>query len=278
MPPKDDERQSKRQDGGRLMAPKTTSLSASMAAASQGGGRQLASIFAQFSEEVPSPDTMGRLSYAGSGVGPRAVGSQTPLSSKATEVNEAVVGMLRKITKRSNATRMKGLEDFLTYIRALASQYTSELGDSTVGQLVEVGSQTKVKPSEKSQRLISIETEVLSWLPEFCRVYRAGVLIDSERRIRCGLNCSLELVMTIMGKQIGPFLRSIFPVWWMSCSDRHKEVSSAAKKALEVSFPEEQKKKRVDLSEYCRYYEVMNYRLYPNIASFCPNIPNAGIL
>lgn len=220
MPPKEG-RQSKRPDG----AAKTSSLSASMAAkAGRGGALQLASIFAQFSGETSSLESSRRPNSEGHPV---------------AEVNEAVVAMLKKMTKRSDATRVKGLEEFTNYLEGIEernSELSSKDGSST---------------SEIDPQIVKIEEEVLGWLPEFCRVYRAGVLMDSNRRIRQGMNRSWTLIIQIVGRQIAVFLRSVFPVWWISCHDRHRDVSSAAKEALAVAFPEN--KKRLDLMEYTRY-------------------------
>ncbi|KFG58254.1 zinc finger, C3HC4 type (RING finger) domain-containing protein [Toxoplasma gondii RUB] len=74
-------------------------------------------------------------------------------------------------------------------------------------------------------------------LPQFVYVYGRLAVWDSERRIRAGVNRCLSLIASRARKLLGPHLRAMLPLWWMSSHDDAAEVALAAQEALDFAFP-----------------------------------------
>lgn len=209
-----------------VMAPqeKKRAARAAVAAASVAAGvpvrtQQLADVFARYGGHQPhdegdAPRDEGHVPhYDRAGVSPTVADATSAEECDTT----AAVLLLKKLRKRSAATRVRAAQEFAAFLeKELAS-----------GPDVAAAS-------------------VRRWLPEFCRVYRNTVLFDSESRVRGGLNRSLRDVVRVCGRRLGSAsIESLLPTWWISRWDPSPDVAEAAEEGLRQLWPDTAKFVRV---------------------------------
>jgi Ubiquitin conjugating domain-like/LTN1 family HEAT repeat region len=120
----------------------------------------------------------------------------------------------RKLSKRDPVTKLKGL-------RALVPLFESKSAD--------------------------ILLQVLSaWVPVYTKL-----ALENDRRVRTAVySCFIVLLENIPNKSLAPYIRALFPHWWIHCQDPVREVAQSARDAFNIAF--KSKAKHPDVLHYCR--------------------------
>ncbi|KAJ3119569.1 listerin E3 ubiquitin protein ligase 1 [Nowakowskiella sp. JEL0407] len=128
---------------------------------------------------------------------------------------------LKKLSKRDTTTRIKALDDILSYL--------------------------------ESKDSIFLQSEILPIYP----ILYNKLILDSTRQIR-DLASSLHAVITTkLGKLISPILKRIVPPWLLSQFDPSPNTSSVAISSFQSMFPDEKRKKlfkvtKVEIISFCK--------------------------
>jgi len=81
-------------------------------------------------------------------------------------------------------------------------------------------------------------------LPFWSYVY-PKLLMDNNRSVRSEACLAMGKLGTKLGRRIAPYVKNIFPPWWLTSFDVHREVAHAAKSSLQLVFPDEKLKEAV---------------------------------
>ncbi|CAH2069534.1 unnamed protein product [Thlaspi arvense] len=109
---------------------------------------------------------------------------------------------------------------------------------------------TKIKALTSLSELIKQKKgkEILPIIPQWSFEYKK-LILDYNRDVRRATHDVMTNVVTGVGRDLAPHLRSIMGPWWFSQFDLVSEVSQAAKSSLQAAFPAQEK--RLDALNLC---------------------------
>lgn len=90
--------------------------------------------------------------------------------------------------------------------------------------------------------------EIVPIIPQWVFEYKK-LLFDYNREVRRATHEAMTLLVTAVGRDLAPFLKSFMGPWWFSQFDPASEVSQAAKRSLQAAFPAPEK--RLDALVLC---------------------------
>lgn len=98
---------------------------------------------------------------------------------------------------------------------------------------------TKTKALQEFTALVQNSNVELvkTTLPYFPRIYM-NLSMDVENRVRETSQQALQAIVLKVGKQIGPYLKQIFPTWLTGQFDSHAPSSSVASNSFNKTFPQ----------------------------------------
>ncbi|KAG7163687.1 E3 ubiquitin-protein ligase listerin-like, partial [Homarus americanus] len=126
----------------------------------------------------------------------------------------------------------------------------------TLRKMTKKDSTTKIKALQEFEVLCQNEDQesILSALPFWPRLY-TKLSIDVERRVREATQVAHGALVTQVGKQLAPHLKSIMPSWMLAMADPYPPAATAATKAFQTAFSEE---KRAEVMIFC-CKEIMDF-------------------
>ncbi|XP_013682421.2 E3 ubiquitin-protein ligase listerin-like [Brassica napus] len=125
---------------------------------------------------------------------------------------------------------------------------------------------TKIKALTSLSELVKQKKgkELLPLIPQWTFEYKK-LILDYSRDVRRATHDVMTNVVTGVGRDLAPHLKSIMGPWWFSQFDLVSEVSQAAKSSLQAAFPAQEK--RLDVLNLCSAeifaYLEENLRLTP---------------
>ncbi|XP_018456688.1 E3 ubiquitin-protein ligase listerin [Raphanus sativus] len=125
---------------------------------------------------------------------------------------------------------------------------------------------TKIKALASLSELVKQKKgkEILPLIPQWTFEYKK-LILDYNRDVRRATHEVMSNVVTGVGRDLAPHLKSIMGPWWFSQFDSVSEVSQAAKSSLQAAFPAQEK--RLDALNLCSAeifaYLEENLRLTP---------------
>lgn len=141
-----------------------------------------------------------------------------------------ILDKLKRLTRRDNETRLRACND----LHELITQQCKGYDESS---------------EDEKQKLVY---DILTWFPEFCRMYRVIVYVESEGVVRLHLHECLRSLIPVLRNNFTQFLRCIFPVLWLSCFDAHAPVAVAARDVLSLFFTNQDLERRFSILNYNR--------------------------
>ncbi|KAG5403658.1 hypothetical protein IGI04_009777 [Brassica rapa subsp. trilocularis] len=125
---------------------------------------------------------------------------------------------------------------------------------------------TKIKALTSLSELVKQKKgkELVPLIPQWTFEYKK-LILDYSRDVRRATHDVMTNVVTGVGRDLAPHLKSIMGPWWFSQFDLVSEVSQAAKSSLQAAFPAQEK--RLDVLNLCSAeifaYLEENLRLTP---------------
>ncbi|VVB16450.1 unnamed protein product [Arabis nemorensis] len=109
---------------------------------------------------------------------------------------------------------------------------------------------TKIKALASLSELLKQKKgkELLPIIPQWTFEYKK-LILDYNRDVRRATHDVMSNVVTGVGRDLAPHLKSIMGPWWYSQFDLASEVSQAAKSSLQAAFPAQEK--RLDALNLC---------------------------
>ncbi|KAL0843615.1 hypothetical protein Bca101_016861 [Brassica carinata] len=109
---------------------------------------------------------------------------------------------------------------------------------------------TKIKALTSLSELVKQKKgkELLPLIPQWIFEYKK-LILDYSRDVRRATHDVMTNVVTGVGRDLAPHLKSIMGPWWFSQFDLVSEVSQAAKSSLQAAFPAQEK--RLDVLSLC---------------------------
>ncbi|CAA7032335.1 unnamed protein product [Microthlaspi erraticum] len=109
---------------------------------------------------------------------------------------------------------------------------------------------TKIKALASLSELLKQKKgkELLPVIPQWTFEYKK-LILDYNRDVRRATHDVMTNVVTGVGRDLAPHLKSIMGPWWFSQFDMVSEVSQAAKSSLQAAFPAQEK--RLDALNLC---------------------------
>ncbi|KAJ4907854.1 E3 ubiquitin-protein ligase listerin [Raphanus sativus] len=109
---------------------------------------------------------------------------------------------------------------------------------------------TKIKALTSLSELVKKKKgkELLPLIPQWTFEYKK-LILDYSRDVRRATHDVMTDVVTGVGRDLAPHLKSIMGPWWFSQFDLVSEVSQAAKSSLQAAFPAQEK--RLDVLSLC---------------------------
>lgn len=157
---------------------------------------------------------------------------------------------------------------------ALASDDVSLDIDSEVSQhlkrLARKDPTTKLKALASLSVLFKKKTgkDILPIIPQWAFEYKR-LLFDYNREVRRATHDTMTNLVTTVGRELAPHLKSLMGPWWFSQFDPDCEISQAARRSLQVAFPAQGK--RLDALLLCTtdifMYLEENLKLTPQSMS-----------
>ncbi|MBA0730942.1 hypothetical protein Golax_022593 [Gossypium laxum] len=104
-------------------------------------------------------------------------------------------------------------------------------------------------PTTKLKALASLSTllkqksgkEIVPIIPQWAFEYKK-LLLDYNREVRRATHETMTNLVTAVGRDLAPHLKSLMGPWWFSQFDPSSEVSQAAKRSLQAAFPAQEKR------------------------------------
>ncbi|KER22838.1 hypothetical protein T265_14772 [Opisthorchis viverrini] len=158
---------------------------------------------------VTDPDQLGRIT----GFVP------VPQDPDAVGLDSRLLSILRRLEKRDSVTKQKALREFHELLKATDEQSSSDLETSAV----------------------------VATLPFWCRIY-TRLSSDPDRKVRELLQMSMSALAARVGREIGPYIKQILPIWAFATVDFHEPAASWANRGLSDTFPNA---KRSDAYKVC---------------------------
>ncbi|KAK9280494.1 hypothetical protein L1049_014186 [Liquidambar formosana] len=109
---------------------------------------------------------------------------------------------------------------------------------------------TKLKALTTLSVLLKQKTgkDVVPIIPQWTFEYKR-LLLDYNREVRRATHDTMTNLVTIVGRDLAPHLKTLMGPWWFSQFDPVSEVSQAAKRSLQAAFPAQEK--RLDALMLC---------------------------
>ncbi|KAK6234537.1 hypothetical protein SCA6_009874 [Theobroma cacao] len=83
--------------------------------------------------------------------------------------------------------------------------------------------------------------EIVPIIPQWAFEYKK-LLLDFNREVRRATHETTTILVTSVGRDLAPHLKSLMGPWWFSQFDPSSEVSQAAKRSLQAAFPAQEKR------------------------------------
>ncbi|KAF9661877.1 hypothetical protein SADUNF_Sadunf19G0114500 [Salix dunnii] len=102
---------------------------------------------------------------------------------------------------------------------------------------------TKLKALQTLSALFKEKSgkEIVLIIPQWGYEYKK-LLLDYNREVRRATNETMTNLVTAVGRDLAPYLKSLMGPWWFSQFDSVPEVSLAAKRSMEAAFPAQEKR------------------------------------
>ncbi|KAK8596571.1 hypothetical protein V6N12_065056 [Hibiscus sabdariffa] len=129
---------------------------------------------------------------------------------------------------------------------------------------------TKLKALASLSSLLKQKSgkEIVPIIPQWAFEYKK-LLLDYNREVRRATHETMTNLVTAVGRDLAPHLKSLMGPWWFSQFDPSSEVSQAAKHSLQAAFPAQEK--RLDALILCTnevfMYLEENLKLTPQTLS-----------
>lgn len=104
-------------------------------------------------------------------------------------------------------------------------------------------------PTTKLKALAALSTllqqksakEIVLIVPQWAFEYKR-LLLDYNREVRRATHDTMTAVVTSVGRDLAPHLKTLMGPWWFAQFDPVSEVSQAAKRSLQAAFPAQEKR------------------------------------
>ncbi|OMO82940.1 Zinc finger, RING-type [Corchorus capsularis] len=104
-------------------------------------------------------------------------------------------------------------------------------------------------PTTKLKALATLSTllkqksgkEIVPMIPQWAFEYKK-LLLDYNREVRRATHETMTNIVTAVGRELAPHLKSLMGPWWFSQFDPSSEVSQAAKRSLQAAFPAQERR------------------------------------
>ncbi|XP_050138704.1 E3 ubiquitin-protein ligase listerin [Malus sylvestris] len=129
---------------------------------------------------------------------------------------------------------------------------------------------TKLKALASLSALLKEKSpmDITPIIPQWAFEYKK-LVVDYNRDVRRATHDTMNNLVTAVGRDLAPHLKSLMGPWWFSQFDRLSEVAQAAKRSLQAAFPAQEK--RLDALILCTAevftYLEENLRLTPQSMS-----------
>ncbi|KAE8722748.1 E3 ubiquitin-protein ligase listerin [Hibiscus syriacus] len=102
---------------------------------------------------------------------------------------------------------------------------------------------TKLKALASLSALLKQKSgkEIVPIIPQWAFEYKK-LLLDYNREVRRATHETMTNLVTAVGRDLAPHLKSLMGPWWFSQFDPSSEVSQAAKRSLQAAFPVQEKR------------------------------------
>uniref|UniRef100_A0A803PV39 E3 ubiquitin-protein ligase listerin n=1 Tax=Cannabis sativa TaxID=3483 RepID=A0A803PV39_CANSA len=116
---------------------------------------------------------------------------------------------------------------------------------------------TKLKALSSLSELIKEKPgkDLVTVIPQWAFEYKR-LLMDYNREVRRATHDTMTNLVTAVGRDLAPHLKSLMGPWWLSQFDSVSEVAQAAKRSLQAAFPASEK--RLDALIMCTE-EILMY-------------------
>ncbi|RTG81350.1 E3 ubiquitin-protein ligase listerin [Schistosoma bovis] len=138
----------------------------------------------------------------------------------ASGLDTQLLNILRRLEKRDSVTKQKALREFYELL----------------------------KPESNKSECISVSTSsIVAVLPFWPRIYHR-LSFDGDRKVRELVQTTMHALASRVGKDLGPYLKQIVPIWTFSTVDTYESAALYATKGLYDTFPG---KKLIDVHCLC---------------------------
>lgn len=118
-------------------------------------------------------------------------------------------------------------------------------------KLLKKDATTKAKALQSLQSAIQDKSpEAIELALPFWSYVYPKLLMDNDRSVRSEACLAMGKLGTKLGRRIAPYVKNIFPSWWLTSFDVHREVAHAAKSSLQLVFPNEKLKEAEIYTDY----------------------------
>lgn len=138
-----------------------------------------------------------------------------------------------------------------------SSRFDSSLSTEDSNPVLDIDSEvaqhlkrlTRKDPTTKLKALATLATllkqksgkEIVPIIPQWAFEYKK-LLLDYNRDVRRATHETMTNLVTAVGRDLAPHLKSLMGPWWFSQFDPSSEVSQAAKRSLQAAFPAQEKR------------------------------------
>ncbi|CAL8085360.1 unnamed protein product [Calicophoron daubneyi] len=140
-----------------------------------------------------------------------------PQDPDASNFDPRLLNILKRLDKRDPTTKQKALKDFIGLL-------------------------------EETEESKAVETAaVCAVLPFWPRIY-SRISVDVDKRVRELAQITMTVLATRVGKELGPYVKQVLPVWSFATTDFHDIAATLADRGLSNVFPGS---KRSDANRLC---------------------------
>lgn len=102
---------------------------------------------------------------------------------------------------------------------------------------------TKLKALSSLSQLIAQKTavEIVAIVPQWAFEYRK-LLMDYSRDVRRATHETMTNLVSVVGRELAPYLKPLIGPWWFSQFDSVFEVSQASKRSFQTAFPSQERR------------------------------------
>ncbi|TPP55799.1 E3 ubiquitin-protein ligase listerin [Fasciola gigantica] len=142
-----------------------------------------------------------------------------PQDPDASALEPRLLSTLKRLEKRDSVTKQKALKELIELLGSTVSGDVSSLDTSSV----------------------------IAILPFWPRIY-CRLAVDENRKVRELIQSAMGRVADRVGRELGPYIKQIFPIWAFSTVDVHEPAASLASQGYEDTFS---RLKRLDAYRAC---------------------------